>query len=161
MGHIHRDSHEELTDGVASMETSYEHASEGAHSRDEFDAGTKKRRVKENFSSDGGVVADCSFPETNEGNLEDPNTMENAVMGDFQAANLATANASLAERAIEPTLVMLEVPILEILYHFKSASPFHSFLPSIYLFFGVGGRVTSLSVKLFVFKGKWHYSLSL
>ncbi|PQM43045.1 protease Do-like 7 isoform X1 [Prunus yedoensis var. nudiflora] len=109
VGHMHRDSHEELTDGVASMETSYEHASEGAHSRDEFDAGTKKRRVKENFSSDGSVVADCSFPETNEGNLEDPNTMENAVMGDFQAANLATANASLAERAIEPTLVMLEI----------------------------------------------------
>ncbi|CAB4273736.1 unnamed protein product [Prunus armeniaca] len=45
VGHIHRDSHEELTDGVASMETSYEHASEGAHSRDEFDAGTKKRRL--------------------------------------------------------------------------------------------------------------------
>ncbi|XP_008229226.1 PREDICTED: protease Do-like 7 isoform X1 [Prunus mume] len=111
VGHIHRDSHEELTDGVASMETSYEHASEGAHSRDEFDAGTKKRRVKENFSSDGSVVADCSFPETNEGNLEDPNTMENAVMGDFQAANVATANASLAERAIEPTLVMLEVHV--------------------------------------------------
>ncbi|KAL6286774.1 hypothetical protein ACE6H2_011164 [Prunus campanulata] len=111
VGHIHRNSHEELTDGVASMETSYEHASEGAHSRDEFDAGTKKRRVKENFSSDGSVVADCSFPETNEGNLEDPNTMENAVMGDFQAANLATANASLAERAIEPTLVMLEVHV--------------------------------------------------
>ncbi|XP_034207243.1 protease Do-like 7 isoform X1 [Prunus dulcis] len=111
VGHIHHDSHEELTDGVASMETSYEHASEGAHSRDEFDAGTKKRRVKENFSSDGSVVADCSFPETNEGNLEDPNTMENAVMGDFQAANVATANASLAERAIEPTLVMLEVHV--------------------------------------------------
>ncbi|CAL2248401.1 unnamed protein product [Prunus armeniaca] len=111
VGHIHRDSHEELTDGVASMETSYEHASEGAHSRDEFDAGTKKRRVKENFSSDGSVVADCSFPETNEVNLEDPNTMENAVMGDFQAANVATANASLAERAIEPTLVMLEVHV--------------------------------------------------
>ncbi|XP_020414945.1 protease Do-like 7 isoform X1 [Prunus persica] len=111
VGHIHRDSHEELTDGVASMETSYEHASEEAHSRDEFDAGTKKRRVKENFSSDGSGVADCSFPETNEGDLEDPNTMENAVMGDFQAANVATANASLAERAIEPTLVMLEVHV--------------------------------------------------
>jgi NAD+--asparagine ADP-ribosyltransferase len=109
VGHMHPDSHAELNEGVTSMDTSYEHASEGGHSREESDVETKKRRVKEDISFDGNVVADGSFLETNEGDLEDANTVENSVLRDFQGANVAATNSSLAERIIEPTLVMLEV----------------------------------------------------
>lgn len=108
MGHLHRDSCQELTVGVTSMETNYEHSSEEAHSR-EFDVEAKKRRVEEDLSADGNVVADCTLNETREVKLPDPNTMENAVTRDYQGAVSATANASFTERAIEPTLVMFEV----------------------------------------------------
>lgn len=109
MGHVHRDSCQELTDGVTGMETNYEHSSEEAHSRDEFDVEAKKRRVEEDLSADGNVVADYTLNETREVKLPDPNTMENAVPRDYQGAVSATANASFPERVIEPTLVMFEV----------------------------------------------------
>ena len=99
MEHIHQDNHQELTDGVTSMETSCEHASVELHSQDEKGIGSKKRRVEEDMSSDG-VVADGSLNETGEVKLENKTAMENAG---------ATANASIAERVIEPTLVMFEV----------------------------------------------------
>ncbi|KAL6176336.1 hypothetical protein ACLB2K_052970 [Fragaria x ananassa] len=106
------DRHEclaELNEGVTSMETSYEH-SEGVP-QDGSDVETKKRRVKEDFSSDANVLADGSFFERNEGDVEDADTVENSMMRDFQGENLAAANSSLAERIIEPTLVMLEVHV--------------------------------------------------
>ncbi|XP_004300013.1 PREDICTED: protease Do-like 7 isoform X2 [Fragaria vesca subsp. vesca] len=109
-GHMHHDSHVEFNEGVTSMETSYEH-SEGGVPRDESDVETKKRRVKEDFSSDANVLADGSFLERNEGDVEDADIVENSVMRDFQGENLAAANSSLAERIIEPTLVMLEVHV--------------------------------------------------
>ncbi|KAM5574303.1 protease Do-like 7 [Rosa sericea] len=111
VGHMHHDSRAELNEGVTSMETSYEHSSEGGHPRAESDVETKKHRVKEDFSSDGNAVADGSFLETDEGDLEDANTVENSVMRDLQGENVAAANSSLAERIIEPTLVMLEVHV--------------------------------------------------
>lgn len=109
MGHRHHDSHPEVTDGVTSMETSYGHASEEVHSRDEFDVEAKKRRVGEDLSADGNGVADYVLHENREAKLGDLNTMENAVTRDYQGAISASANASFAERVIEPTLVMFEV----------------------------------------------------
>ncbi|KAL5574026.1 hypothetical protein UlMin_023623 [Ulmus minor] len=111
MGHMHHDSHQELTNGngATSMETSYEHVSDEAHSRDEVDVEVKKRRVEEDLSADGNVVADYTLPGTRETKPDDPNTMENSVTRDYQGATAAAANASFAERVIEPTLVMFEV----------------------------------------------------
>ncbi|XP_015880222.2 protease Do-like 7 isoform X1 [Ziziphus jujuba] len=111
MGHRHHDSHPEVTDGVTSMETSYGHASEEVHSRDEFDVEAKKRRVGEDLSADGNGVADYVLHENREAKLGDLNTMENAVTRDYQGAISASANASFAERVIEPTLVMFEVHV--------------------------------------------------
>lgn len=42
MEHIHSENHQELTDGVTSMETSAEHASMELHSLDETGVGSKK-----------------------------------------------------------------------------------------------------------------------
>ncbi|KAM7529831.1 hypothetical protein LguiB_033241 [Lonicera macranthoides] len=64
--------------GVTSMEIGKEHVA------DESDGGTKKRRVKEDLSADGMVIAD------------------------YQGPAAAADNASLADRVIEPTLVMFE-----------------------------------------------------
>ncbi|TXG69965.1 hypothetical protein EZV62_004900 [Acer yangbiense] len=109
MEHMHQGDNQGLTDGVTSMETTDEHASEESHSRDESDGGRKKRRVEECVSADG-VVADCALNES--GDAEDPSTMENAGSRDYQgAAAAATTNASYAERVIEPTLVMFEVHV--------------------------------------------------
>lgn len=111
MVHTHHDSHPEVTDGVTSMETNEGHALEDGHSRDEFDVEAKKRRVEEDLSADGNVVADYVLHENREAKLGDLSSMENAVTRDYQGAISASANASFAERLIEPTLVMLEVMI--------------------------------------------------
>ncbi|KAF5749985.1 protease Do-like 7 isoform X1 [Tripterygium wilfordii] len=108
--HIHYSNIHELTDGITSMETSYEHGSEEISSRDKTDIETKKRWVEENLSADG-LITDCSLDESVELKLDDPNSVENGLLRDYQGATTAVANASLAERVIEPTLVMLEVHI--------------------------------------------------
>ncbi|XP_022771939.1 protease Do-like 7 [Durio zibethinus] len=107
MEHIDQDNHQKLTDGVTSMETSCEHASEELHSQDETGIGSQKQLVEEDMSSDG-VVDECSLNETGEVKLENKTTTENAVLRDYQGV---TANASIAEQVIEPTLVMCEVHV--------------------------------------------------
>ncbi|GFY84765.1 DegP protease 7 [Actinidia rufa] len=111
MEHMHQDNHQELIDGVSSMETSSEHVAEGPNSRDDLDIGTKKRRVEEDSSADSIVVANCSLDELREEKLEDLTNSENALLRDYQGAAAVAANASVAERVIEPTLVMLEVHV--------------------------------------------------
>ncbi|PSS35018.1 Protease Do-like [Actinidia chinensis var. chinensis] len=108
---MHQDSNQELIDGVSSMETSSEHVAEGPNSRDDLDIGTKKRRVEEDSSADSIVVANCSLDEPREEKLEDLTNSENALLRDYQGAAAVAANASVAERVIEPTLVMLEVHV--------------------------------------------------
>ncbi|KAJ0099450.1 hypothetical protein Patl1_21312 [Pistacia atlantica] len=63
------------------------------------------------YASADGVVADGSVHESGDVKLEDPSTMENAGSRDYQGATAVTTNASLAERVIEPTLVMFEVHV--------------------------------------------------
>lgn len=116
MEHIHQSNGQELTDGVTSMEMNCEDASDEARPGND-PVGLKKRRVEEDLSAEGNVVADCSLLETREAKLEDPNTMQNDILRDFQGATVTAANASFSERVIEPTLVMFEVIILEILNH--------------------------------------------
>ncbi|XWS75557.1 hypothetical protein CRYUN_Cryun01aG0100500 [Craigia yunnanensis] len=110
MEHIHQDNHQELTDGVTSMETSCELASAELHSQDEKGIESRKRQVEEDMSSDG-IVSDCSLSETGEVKLENKTATENDVLRDYQGATAATVNASIAERVIEPTLVMFEVHV--------------------------------------------------
>ncbi|KAG6720470.1 hypothetical protein I3842_03G064000 [Carya illinoinensis] len=110
MDHLHQSNNQELTDSVTSMETNCEDASDYAQPRDDS-TGTKKRRVEEDLSADGNVVSDYSLHETREVKLEDPNTVQNAILRDFQGATATTANASFSERVIEPTLVMFEVHV--------------------------------------------------
>lgn len=109
MEHLHHDNNHELADGLTSMETSQENVSEETQARDEPDVGTKKRRIEEDSSADGIVITDCSLNEPTEEKLENMRTMQNAVLRDYQGAAAAAANASIAERVIEPTLVMFEV----------------------------------------------------
>ncbi|KAK8669564.1 hypothetical protein V6N13_106990 [Hibiscus sabdariffa] len=91
--HIHEASQQELTDGVTSMEISSEHSSATLHSQNGTCTG--------------------SLNETSQDMLEDTITQENAVSRDCKGATAAAAvaNASIAERVIEPTLVMFEVHV--------------------------------------------------
>ncbi|GLT57239.1 hypothetical protein SLA2020_302260 [Shorea laevis] len=72
--------------------------------------GSKKRRIEEDLSSDG-VADDSSLHETGEDKPSVPNPIVNAILKDYQGATVAAANASVAERVIEPTLVMFEVHV--------------------------------------------------
>ncbi|KAL6956805.1 prolyl aminopeptidase [Sarracenia purpurea var. burkii] len=108
MEHMHQEINQELMDGVSSMETSSEHVAEGLNSLDESDVGTKKRRVEEDSSADSVVIANCSLHEPGEEKLDSTNS-ENALLSDYQGAAATAANASIAERVIEPALVMFEV----------------------------------------------------
>ncbi|XP_044468073.1 protease Do-like 7 [Mangifera indica] len=106
---MHQGNFQELTDGVTSMETASGNASMESNSQDESDSGGKKR--VEEYASDDDSVADSSVHGRRDVELEYPSTMENAGSRDYQGAAAVTTNASLAERVIEPTLVMLEVHV--------------------------------------------------
>ncbi|XP_027077615.1 protease Do-like 7 [Coffea arabica] len=111
MEQIHQSVGLESTDGITSMETSYEQVAEERHSQDESDAGTKKRRVEEERSADGNVIVDYSLHEPREERLEDSGNVDNAVSRGYRGSTAVAANASVAERVIEPTLVMFEVHV--------------------------------------------------
>ncbi|CDP02710.1 unnamed protein product [Coffea canephora] len=111
MEQIHQSVGLESTDGITSMETSYEQVAEERHSQDESDAGTKKRRVEEERSADGNVIVDYSLHEPSEERLEDSGNVDNAVSRGYRGSTAVAANASVAERVIEPTLVMFEVHV--------------------------------------------------
>lgn len=105
---IHQDINQGVVDGVSSMDTSSERVGEGPISRDDSDVGAKKRRVEEDSSADS-LVANFSLHEPREEKLDDPTSSENALLRDYQGAAAAAVSSSVAERVIEPTLVMFEV----------------------------------------------------
>ncbi|KAF7136588.1 hypothetical protein RHSIM_Rhsim08G0086100 [Rhododendron simsii] len=107
---IHQDINQGLVDGVSRMDTSSERVGEGTNSRDDSDVGAKKRRVEEDSSADS-LVANCSLHEPREEKLDDSTSLENALLRDYQGAAAAAASSSVAERVIEPTLVMFEVHV--------------------------------------------------
>ncbi|KAK6152844.1 hypothetical protein DH2020_012483 [Rehmannia glutinosa] len=111
MEQAHQCVGQEPMDGVTSMETSCGQIGDGQLPLDESDAGTKKRRVQGDLSADGVLLPDCSLHEPREERLEDSGTETETVLRDYQGAAAAASNASVAERAIEPTLVMLEVHV--------------------------------------------------
>lgn len=107
----------EPTDGVTSMETSF--------AQEVSDAGTKKRRVEEESSANGNVSVDCPLADQREERLEDSGNVENLVARDVQGASVVSANASVAERVIEPTLVMFEVTFYQGLFSVVRGSKSH------------------------------------
>ena len=110
MGHMDSDCVELTANGhgVSGMDTNCEPVLDEANSRDEVDVEAKKRRV-EDLSADGNLVSEYTLHGTTEAKLEDPVTMDNTATRDYLGAPAAATNASLAERVIEPTLVMFEV----------------------------------------------------
>ncbi|XP_057752867.1 protease Do-like 7 isoform X1 [Arachis stenosperma] len=108
--HVPEDNNHELADGVTSMETNYEDPSAYVSHHNASDAGVKKRKMEEDLPADGSV-ADVSLNETGETKVGKPNAMQDDVLMDYQGVTAAAANASVAERVIEPTLVMFEVHV--------------------------------------------------
>ncbi|XP_057433604.1 protease Do-like 7 isoform X2 [Lotus japonicus] len=109
--HMSEGNNCELVDGVTSMETNHEDPSEYVSHHNASDGVVKKRRVDEDLSTDGSAVADSSLNETQETKLEKSSIIQDDGLMDYQGATAATANSSVAERVIEPTLVMFEVHV--------------------------------------------------
>lgn len=105
VGHMYQDDHQELPDGITGMQAIPEDAADNAS-----DGGVKKRKVEEDLSPDGYLFADSSLNDASETKPEKSSSMQGEVLMYSQGAGTATAvNASIAERVIEPTLVMFEV----------------------------------------------------
>ncbi|CAO2825337.1 unnamed protein product [Amaranthus hypochondriacus] len=105
------DNHPKPIDGAVVMDTKDDLTSEDANTRDESDIGKKKRKVEECSSADGIANADGALFEPREETLVDSGISENSIPIDQQGVTAAVSNASVAERAIEPTLVMFEVHV--------------------------------------------------
>ncbi|WJX32215.1 Protease Do-like 7 [Trifolium repens] len=108
-GDVCEGNHQELVDGVTSMETNSEDPSECVSHGNGSDGIVKKRRV-DDLSTDGSV-ADISLNEPEESKLEKSGAIQDDGLMDYQGATAATANASVTERVIESTLVMFEVHV--------------------------------------------------
>ncbi|XP_010510332.1 PREDICTED: protease Do-like 7 isoform X2 [Camelina sativa] len=83
-------------------------ASSGDGSQNDFGSEAKKQRVDDD--SVDGIAANGSLYGS-EFKSDDAMATDNTVLRDFEGATALSANASLAERAIEPALVMFEVHV--------------------------------------------------
>ncbi|KAL1211491.1 Protease Do-like 7 [Cardamine amara subsp. amara] len=83
-------------------------ASSGDGSLNDFGSEAKKQRVEDD--SLDGIAANGSLYGS-EFKSDDAMATDNTVLRDFEGATALSANASLAERAIEPALVMFEVHV--------------------------------------------------
>ncbi|KAG5528098.1 hypothetical protein RHGRI_028887 [Rhododendron griersonianum] len=99
--HMCQNFNQESADGVTSVESSFEGVAELQNSRDNSDVGATKDQIEEDSSADSPT----------EEKMEDLTSSENAFLGDYQGSAAVATNASVAERVIEPALVMLEVHI--------------------------------------------------
>lgn len=111
MDYTHQDNNQKTVDSTASMETNSDQALEEANSRDDSDIGIKKRKVEECSSADGAVNTDSSLHDPREENLQDSGISESVISRDYHRATAVAANSSVADRVIEPTLVMFEVHV--------------------------------------------------
>ncbi|KAF2555761.1 hypothetical protein F2Q68_00018388 [Brassica cretica] len=89
-----------VTDTAATMG-----ASSGDGYQNDFGSEAKKQRVEDDSSD--GTVANASLYGS-ELKSDDAMETDNTVLRDYEGATAFSANASLAERAIEPALVMFE-----------------------------------------------------
>ncbi|KAL3640391.1 Protease Do-like 7 [Castilleja foliolosa] len=100
-------------DGATSMETSCGQIDgNGPLSLDNTKAGGKKRLAEGVLSvADGVILPDCSLNGPEDKTSEENGTETEAVLRGYEGGTSAASNASVAERVIEPTLVMLEVHV--------------------------------------------------
>ncbi|OVA11903.1 PDZ domain [Macleaya cordata] len=103
-----QDVNKDRTDGFSRTPASDE-VLEESHFLEESNGGTKKRRLEDDSSTDDIVLSDRTIHEPVEARLTDIRALENT--GHLDDRGAATANASVAERVIEPTLVMFEVHV--------------------------------------------------
>lgn len=108
-GRVCEGNNQELVDGITSMETNYEDPSEPVSHNNASDGVVKKQRVDEDLSNDGSVVADLSLNGCQETKAEKSSAIQDDGLMNYQGSPATTGNASVAERVIEPTLVMFEV----------------------------------------------------
>ncbi|KAI8534548.1 hypothetical protein RHMOL_Rhmol10G0098800 [Rhododendron molle] len=108
--HMCQNFNQDSRDGVTSVECSSECVAELQNSCDNSDVGATKKHIHED-SADSIVMANGSLNEPREEKLDESSSSENAFSGDYQGSVVVTTNASVAERVIEPTLVMVEVHV--------------------------------------------------
>lgn len=107
--HMCHNFNQDSTDVVTTVKSSFEVVSELQNSRDNSNVGATKNQVEEDSSDDSIVTANCSLDDPKEEKLEVATGSENACSGYDQCSAAIATNASIAERVLEPTLVMLEV----------------------------------------------------
>ncbi|KVI08888.1 PDZ domain-containing protein [Cynara cardunculus var. scolymus] len=90
--HVHGDLGKQLVNGVSSTKTS---SSTKPHDQAESDSGTKKRRVGEELSTDGSMLADYTL---NEPKIESQEDREDAAVTDHYGTAAIFGNASVAEQ---------------------------------------------------------------
>ncbi|RID81233.1 hypothetical protein BRARA_A03830 [Brassica rapa] len=100
------ESMHEVVRGVT--DTAAEASSGDGSSQNDFGVEAKKQRVEDD--SLDGTLANGSLYES-ESKSDDAMATDNSVLRDYESATALPANASLAERAIEPALVMFEVHV--------------------------------------------------
>ncbi|KAG9130911.1 hypothetical protein Leryth_006685 [Lithospermum erythrorhizon] len=110
MEQINQYDNAEVSHGVSSMETSYDPVADEHMSHDESDLGAKKRRLEDDLSTNGSI-AEQPLQEPNGCQLEGGGTTDTAVPGDYNGAVSTASSASIAERELEPALVMFEVHV--------------------------------------------------
>ncbi|KAI8534554.1 hypothetical protein RHMOL_Rhmol10G0098800 [Rhododendron molle] len=97
-------------DGVTSVESSFKCVAE-QNFRDDSGVGATKNQIEEDSSGDSIVMANFSLDEPRVEKPEDSTSSENVFSGDDQGSAAVATNVSVAERVIEPTLVMVEVHV--------------------------------------------------
>ncbi|KAL0450065.1 UNVERIFIED_CONTAM: Protease Do-like 7 [Sesamum latifolium] len=99
---------QEPMNGVANMKTTCEQVDDGSLSLDKSDAAIKKGQVDKQLSFDVSLLPGFPSRKLSKLRLEASGTETETVLRNNQGA---AANASVAERVIEPTLVMFEVHV--------------------------------------------------
>ncbi|KAL0332427.1 UNVERIFIED_CONTAM: Protease Do-like 7 [Sesamum calycinum] len=102
---------QEPMNGVANMKTTCEQVDDGSLSLDKSDAAIKKGQVDKQLSVEVSSLPGYPSHELSKVRLEVSGTETETVLRNNQGAADAAANALVAERVIEPTLVMFEVHV--------------------------------------------------
>lgn len=93
--------------GYTKLPTDGESVVELSNSGEDSTVKNKRQRVEEDFSEDGSFISNGAAHEHKEQFFKHSPSLENSGILDDRV--VAATNASLAEQAIEPTLVMFEV----------------------------------------------------
>ncbi|KAL2241442.1 protease Do-like 7 [Sesamum indicum] len=102
---------QEPMNGVANMKTTCEQVDDGSLSLDKSDAAIEKGQVDKHLSVGVSLLPGFPSHKLRKVRLDASGTESETVLRNNQVAAAAAANASVAERVIEPALVMFEVHV--------------------------------------------------